>query len=458
MEGQSFLGHHVLLKSPIGEFQGTIRCVDTDNQTITLKEPLQNGKSMPTDEVTILASDIEDLQFLPREMAYSSAQQQHRPSTPPNNILPQCNTPNNTPATPHNSAKKDLRPKGGHSYSEQRRGQNQLHVGREEANRRRNRSTTDWLDNADDYSQDYDFQSNNLKFDKLAFYDDHVGNDGEIRTPNKNTYRSEPKFGHDEMIIQSQPVTYRQIKGNAMTDSEYYTDNGLVIPCVTTETRSQLCESAHNMGFTYSRQFEVFGINSSQMLISVLGGANRLRPLNQHQLPHVVILAGNGVVGIRGISLGRHISNQNLHVTVLLVPASSHEKTKLDSYLAEEVRLISLTSAKLIKDPKALPDMPVDLVVTAIDKSQQLNRHITTWCLRSNAPNMCISPSESADIGMDMKIKWSICPVLPSELSENYGSVYLIDQCFTPKMFKQLDIKYKSPFCGKAFIPLHSGH
>ena len=49
---------------------------------------------------------------------------------------------------------------------------------------RRKSAITDWQnENVEEYTEDYDFHSNNLKFDKSAFYDEgnYGGSEGEFR-------------------------------------------------------------------------------------------------------------------------------------------------------------------------------------------------------------------------------------------------------------------------------------
>lgn len=342
-----------------------------------------------------------------------------------------------------------------HSYREQR----------QHGDKKRNRDFGWSNSHEEDYTQDYDFQSELKKFDKSAFYDEVDNGTAEAnRPPRLHEYNrsSEPKYRHDEMVIETQAVEYRQIIIKSLTSAiEYYTDNGLVIPCIDVNLRNDLSQLAHNMGLTYQRQIEAFGINSSQMILTVLGGSNRLRPRNCHQLPHVVILSGCGLVGARSLCLAKHLSNHNLHVSVL---TNDYNKQNIfyKNYL-EELELLKQTTAKLISQPSKLPSSPVDLVVTAIDQhhssaqTKEWFGRVVTWCKENNAPNLCISPSLSTSLKDEIEMKWWLCAGLPSDdVPTNQGSVYLVDVGFTQAIYKALDIKYKSPFCGKPSIPLHS--
>lgn len=53
-------------------------------------------------------------------------------------------------------------------------------------------------------------------------------------------------------------------------------DNGLVIPTVSWETNKTITETAEKLGFSKTRQVELFGVNAGQMALTVLGGTNRL--------------------------------------------------------------------------------------------------------------------------------------------------------------------------------------
>lgn len=70
----------------------------------------------------------------------------------------------------------------------------------------------------------------------------------------------------------------------------------------------------------------------------------------------------------------------------------------------------------------------------------------------SKAYVLTIDPSSEASA---IQSKWNIAPVLPLELSNQSGRVYLCDLGFTKSMFQAVNIKYESPFGSKFLIPLH---
>ncbi|CAK8698294.1 unnamed protein product [Clavelina lepadiformis] len=473
-----FVGRHVSIYCgpTLGYYQGCIKCVDAASQTITLTSPCRSGVRCDLPEITLSACDIIDLTLIDElmhdgEPAVTDPQTSTKveTSSKPQPILhdpksrQKCkdaqmlNTPSPQSISP---------PKLTHSFKEQRHSNVKDGRPQPQGNRRRIASHRQQEDcfNIDEseLNQDFDFEKNLALFDKQALYDEvYSGSDGEIRTPMKSRKSKKvPNYRHDENVLESRPTVYRQIVINDKLKeevAEYYTDSGLVIPCISSSLHNKICSTAAEMGISNSRQIEAFGINASQMSLNLMGGNTRLHPRNAHQCPHVVVFTGPHEVGAQGIATARHLANQNVKVDVFMA-----NFVKINDNLQDELKLLALTNAGLLHDVKALPSAPVDLVIVAMDndqssflKQQAWYNQAAEWCRNTMAPIMCLCPPEQQLGTPCVNVKWSVCCVLPKSLPSSCGMIYLVDLGLPPKLFKKLGIKYRSPFCSKPFIALH---
>nr|XP_002123787.1 enhancer of mRNA-decapping protein 3-like [Ciona intestinalis] len=474
-----FVGRHVTvdLGPNRGFIQGRIKSVNATDQAITITNPHQSGIRCNFEEITLSAQEIVDLKLIDELMANGDTKKvvetkknEKSSSVAPKTLVVSTHNKTTTPAF-NTNPQTNSPPRPSHSFREQRHpyvkdGRPVLSGQPLRQKSGRNRNAPDCFNiDQSELDEDFDFEKNLALFDKQAVFDEvYSGSDGEVRTPLKNRRnKPEVKYRHDENVLGNGPVVYRQIVTQETSNhhiAEYYTDAGLVVPCVSSTTHKNICRVAEEMGISKTRQIETFGINTSQMAFSMLGGANRLHPRNAHQRPHVVVLTGPHQVGAQGIATARHLSNQNLHVDVFMA-----DVVKMHDFLQDELKLLSLTTARLSTDIKDLPTTPVDLVIVAMDdedtvflRQQAWYKMATKWCSSNMAPILYLCPPNHQEVKPAIDIKWSLCSILPRSLPTSYGMIYLLDLSFPPKVFKKIGIKYQSPFCSKPFIALHRSH
>lgn len=485
-----FVGHHVSITcvGGLGHYQGCIENVNTNGQKITLVHPYKNGLKCDLPQITLCAQDICDLVLLdgfpqsanieknskkisnasrgsksatPRkkklidESAFKQNIQSEKPLPKPYLELA-ASVPSNQSKTVTKTCQSPS--KASHSFREQRHPYSRGN-GRYRLNDHREGDCFNIDDS--ELNEDFDFEKNLALFDKNAVYDELFANDNETR-PQRSRRKSEVKYRHDENVISNQATVYRQIITNEIINSEikeFYTDSGLVIPCISSKKLEEISDYAIHMGITLSRQLETFGLGASQMSLNVLGGNNRLHPRNSHQLPHVVVIVCPHMVGAKGLATARCLANQNVQVHVFVASG-----LKAPDFFEEELKLLSLSEAIVITELKDLPRSPVELVITAFDQinarnlSQQQHwyKGMTQWCNKNMAPILCLCPSEFQDAAPQITAKWSVCSILPQSLPTTCGIIYLLDLNIPPSVFKKTGIKYQSPFCSKPFIALHS--
>ncbi len=108
-----------------------------------------------------------------------------------------------------------------------------------------------------------------------------------------------------------------------------------------------------------------------------------------------------------------------------------------------------------------LPDVPVDIIVSALDShenavlsSQAWYASVVRWANQSKAPVLALDPpTDGAAVG----IKWSLSLALPLNYSDKCGQVYLCDLAIPSNVWKTCGIKYTSPFGHKFCVALHPG-
>lgn len=117
----------------------------------------------------------------------------------------------------------------------------------------------------------------------------------------------------------AKPAGSRQIKTNYVSAQEYVTDDGIIIPTVTTTLRTRIQLQAEICGFTWERQCELLGRCTAEMAIQLFGGARRLSLQNQHQWPKVAIICDE-LLNQRhtdiGFATGRQLASQGLKVFI----------------------------------------------------------------------------------------------------------------------------------------------
>lgn len=152
--------------------------------------------------------------------------------------------------------------------------------------------------------EDFDFEGNLALFDKQAIWDDiestHQKPDVVRHIVNSHHRHQQPeeKYRHDENILASKPLQLRQIESMFDGSKDFVTDDGLIVPTIPAYARNKIEMSAEKAGLSLQRQIDILARGASDLAITLLGGARRLTPANNHQWPKIAIIC-DGVKNMR---------------------------------------------------------------------------------------------------------------------------------------------------------------
>lgn len=210
---------------------------------------------------------------------------------------------------------------------------------------------------------------------------------------------------------------------------------------------------------TVERRLETCGRSAAEMVMNLLGGANRLNPANAHQTPFVVVLAGPHPEGALAVNCARQLSCHGIKIT-LFVPKTV--SAGYCSILENEIRIYLSTGSHFIRSVADLPKDTVDMVISGVDSHRNTDanqRH--SWCIEAKiwaeklrAPIIALDPPQEPHKPA-LNPKWSLSLGLPLKLSEFSGKMYLSDLAIPKQVFKQVGISYQSPFGHKYVIPIY---
>lgn len=211
--------------------------------------------------------------------------------------------------------------------------------------------------------KDFDFEGNLALFDKQAIWNkidanqkpDVVRQTGHV---NKKNYR------HDENILISKPLGYRQIKTKHASAQEYVTDDGIIIPSISLALRARIQMQAEVFGLEWDRLCDMLSRSTVELALQMLGGARRLSPKNQHQWPKICIICDemcNERHSDLGFSTGRQLASQGLQVHILVKPNLNYA---LQSN--REAELFKATGNAITMTIDELPSC--DLIILAVPK------------------------------------------------------------------------------------------
>lgn len=450
----------------LGVYQGEVSSVDQTSQTISLKQPYHNGVKCPVPEVTFSAMDIKELKFVDIQNAATKSMSGQRTATEV--TLPhqgRQNNRSNFPPFPSSSSNSNTTP-----VTILRRGSSNSRGGTQATHRKNSvrSGSAGWTmrpkddecfgDGTDeDLDKDFDFEGNLALFDKAAFFSKiEEKNGNRAHHHSSHAEQRHPSYRHDENILESSPVTYRQITVPQHRGKEYCTDSGLVVPSIPYELYKHLLAAAEHWGLSLERRLEMIGVCSTQMALTLLGGPNRLTPKNVHQRPTVALLCGPHVQGAQGISCGRHLANHDVDV-VLFLP----NFLKMHESVISEINLFSKTSGKQVSSVRDLPMSPIDLVINCLDchenpllREQPWYRSAADWANQNRAPVLSIDPPIS-ELDQTVQAKWTLSLGLPLPLVERESRLYLCDIGIPKLVFQEVGISYHSPFGCKFVVPLH---
>ncbi|XP_077298269.1 enhancer of mRNA-decapping protein 3 isoform X2 [Arctopsyche grandis] len=486
---------------PPGCFQGTI--LETDGSYLTLSKPFLDGLPYPKSQVTLKASDIKQIQII-QENAKANNEKQHstvevtksakksqkfalteslqpfegksngmQHSSLPNSIsYPNSNQQMNkfqNHNVQHSSNQFNQKQNFGHgnnfSNSNQVSGNskskpidiqgrsNKLNgrstPNKKEKERRRNEICFGTPSDDPILTEEFDFEKNLALFDKRALWEElNQAQKPDIRqTDHVRRNQSQPKFRHDENILESQPVAHRAIKlpDEGKGPKEYVTDVGLVIPSLTVEFRMKLLTACGRSGLEGA---ELLGRAGTEVALQLLGGTRRLHPHNTHQMPVVAFLIGPHRQGVVGVTCARQLASHGVSTVVLVA------EPDVQGALRPHLSLYQMTGNRLTTNIQDLPS--VDLIIMALcDDSDDPSHypHLAEWANQSRAPVLALDPPAIGTPGIITK--YSLLPILPLSHSLNNGKLYLCNLAIPQKIFKDLGIQYDSPFGSKFVIALH---
>lgn len=105
--------------------------------------------------------------------------------------------------------------------------------------------------------------------------------------------------------------------------------------------------------------------------------------------------------------------------------------------------------------------LPVDLIILALADESSGNAQTqkrsyqmaADWANSIRAPVLALDPPSCGTVGVETK--FSLVPFLPLAHSVENGKIYLCNLGCPLQIFKDVGIKYTSPFGPKFVIPLH---
>lgn len=467
----------------LGNYQGQVKSVNDNSQTITIDKCYRNGIAYELPEITVNARDIRELSIIKSaEDAQDIISIQSTPSkftkeqmeaicggtASPVKVVScsdYCYNQTRTPSKEknsywtNNSSNHRRTPTNKDEQMKQRR--NSASETRKKATPSRKIDCRRKLMNREDcfsapsesFLKEFDFEKNLALFDKKAFFQEMENSLPEVIRANDRKQPS--KYRHDENILESGPVVLCKIKVPCFSDKEYVTDSGLIVPCISYDLRSRLFSTAEEFGFSKSRRLETVGRSTTEMILQLVGGSHRLNPKNDHQLPTIVALCGPHIQGAQGITCARLLANHNVK-TFVYVP----NFVKMDHYVEEELLLYDLTDGQKTSCARDLPKGTVDIIINALDnhenmvlRDQSWYRTLVEWANNSKAPVLAIDPPQQGSL---IQAKWCLSLCLPLNLREQCGQVYLCDLGLPRQVMAQVGITYSSPFGHKFLIPLHT--
>lgn len=458
---EQFVGYVVSINcgESLGIYQGVICSVDSKAQTLTLKRAFRNGIPEQSKEVILDAKNIQNLAIIERAIenddtnVSASTVAVSKPSAKrPVRSLSESTTNGKVVQLRESPRKLYEETNGRSTFCEGRRSPNKK-------DRRYKLSEKDEacfgtpIDNILDH--DFDFEKNLALFDKQAVFDEIAAQRPDLIKQTESSRRLQ-KYRHDENVLATTPAKYRQLLVPSPGGKEYVSDEGLVIPSISAELRRQLLMAAERRGLTIERQMELMGRAATEMALQLLGGSHRLNPHNSHQWPTVVALCGSHRQGVVGINCARQLASHGIKTVVYLLDSAN-----LSRLVTTELSLYKLTNNAIITSTNDLPSGAVDLILGAlVGDIGSVPTMLGTpylaainWANENRAPVLAIDPPASSTPGLNTK--FSLLPLLPLAHVPENGKLYLCNLACPVQVFRDVGIKYTSPFGPKFVIPLH---
>lgn len=494
-----FIGYLVSIESKNVFYQGIINQIDAEKAIIQLKNCFQNGLNLGSKLIDVKTTEIDNIEILADPL---NAVNLLKPTTaqPEPTVQQQQNDTTNTT----NKPVKQISP--------QQRAPHNIKRNNSYYQNGYNEENCFNSMNEDFLKDDFDFEKNLALFDKNAFYEQIEGHSKPTPTPavpsstksqapeinskyhqisldnlfssvskqqqsqqntsNVSMNNSNKNYRFDEMILDTgEPINYNQIQlPKKYSNKNYVTDDGFVVPCIDYKLREQLIEQSYKFGFNKQRQIECMGRCCTEMCLQLLGGCIRFLPKNSHQKPSILILANsNSIQGIYALCAARLLSIRTVKIYLLVFKCNEEDddfKNELNFFKSnnDPSSIVILNNVNDLNNIKS-----IDLIINGLESFNDSANLIVNKNLKAgswlNALNRYIENCKASVLSIDppsakqtctIKSKWCITPILPMEMSENSGRVYLCDFGFTKQIFQSVNIKYQSPFGAKFVIPLHN--
>jgi len=492
----------------LGHFQGVISKVSLDSHHVTLKNPFQNGIPCKFAEITLGADDIQDLVILEKKSEIEAAgakskqgkqstvlevkkQKQNQKHTVkrqdsrekvedgsggggtghPRDAagfqpLMSLILDNNQKPGYRTSPKKELRSRTPNTRNNGGGGYGGGYGGARTPNRTERFRMKDedcFSPSVLDMNEEFDFEKNLAMFDKpgvMAEIEQELSNKPDIiRLVDTNLRKPEPKYRNDENVLGNQKTEYRQIETGEVMETEYTTDAGLIVPAISLQLRENLVQALQDHGFDVSKQSELMARAATDLCLQLIGGAHRLAANNTHQLPLAVILCGASKSAVYGVSTARHLAGHGVRTQIYLPESMGRLDNSL--LLEQELRLYRLTGGKVVTKGKDLPKTSVDVIVNALEdeemcvqqRIQPWHRAAVAWASGLKAPVLALDPPPEIPV---LVPRMSLVGLLPLAHPAKCGQLYLANLAVPKNLFKEVGIKYSSPFGSKFVISLHA--
>lgn len=320
-------------------------------------------------------------------------------------------------------------------------------------NKKRNKNYD--LMQPDDFSDqgDFDFESSNAMFDKKSIFQEIeasiFGKNPEKPDLVRQIGRTEEKYRHDENVLDSMCVQFRNIQLEFSPKQEYLTDDNVCLPTISRELRQRIQTLAIAHGYSQERQNDCLARGVTELALQLLGGSRRLSPKNLHQWPRVTIICdapNNFWLSEVGLSTGRQLASHGVNVMVYVKTSSTLENG------SKELELYTATGNDFTCNVKDLP--PCDLIILAVVQSEQ-TKDIVQYIHNNRSQVMAIDPPTKGFLPF-IPIRSVVYPILPLDnIHTDMGKVHLVNMSISDKFFKDAGIKYFPVFSGKNMIPLH---
>lgn len=210
--------------------------------------------------------------------------------------------------------------------------------------------------------KDFDFEGNLALFNKLKVFNEIDANHHKPDVVRQTGHANKKNYRHDENILKSKPMGLRQIQMKHSGALEYVTDDGIIIPTISSVLRSRIQTQAEMVGLVWERQCDMLSRSTVELALQMLGGARRLSPKNQHQWPKIAIICDE-MCDVRhsdvGFSTGRQLSSQGLQVHILVKP-------NINVHCSREADLFKATGNAVTMTIDELPSS--DLIILAVPK------------------------------------------------------------------------------------------